>query len=473
MKPLFKTNKLFTRSLPLKGFYYFLIAAFFLGCNQQKASGENKITREQVTTDVKSSPHDSGIHTPNSITVVNWNIEWLGSSSNGPKNKERQLQNAIKVLKYLHADLYCLCEIVDPEALIRLTDALGNNFGYALSPYGSGAKSIRDAGYQSAQKLAFIYNTDLFRQVKTSAFLASDPRAGYYFASGRYPYDLEATIQTAEVRQTVNFMIIHGKSGSDLSSYDRRLQAAVALKTALDQQKKSDAVMLLGDFNDHIKGSITNGKPSPYAAFVKDPAYHVLTLELADQKSTLDYPGVIDQQIASKSLNRYYMSGSTRIRTDILAVVPDFKKGATSDHYPVSSVFIFDKARQNAPPLSAIKANSGVNTNVSTVSTTTRTSSVNDAANDNPSVGIPQKIQQRIFSASVNTDNILIRCAVKSQHIQFILYNKRQHKVLSVHRKYILKGDSFQLRTPKLYKGDYTLVIFSDHGKQVIAFSVN
>ena len=448
---------------PYKSCTYLVALLFFVGCNQQKASGENKWAAEPSTTQMVagSSQHLTAAEKTNRVTVVNWNIEWLGSSVNGPRDKEQQLSNAIKILQYLDADLYCLCEIVVPASLIKLTDALGSNYAYALSPYASGARSAKDPGYGNAQKLAFIYNTSRFKNIKTSAYLSRDPRAGFYFASGRYPFDLKATVHTAEVDQPVDFMILHAKSGADQSSYERRREAATALKRALDEEKENDEVMLLGDFNDHISGSITAGKPSPYISFTKDSAYHVLTQNLADQRSTLDYPGVIDQQIISKALNRYYLPGSTRIRTDITSVVPDFKKGGTSDHYPVSSVFIFDKKRYGAPPLATVINNS-----------LTTSKAYADEAEDAVAASKPQKLQQKIFSASVSTGSILIQAAVKSQHIQFILYNKRQHKVLSVHRKYILKGDRFKLRTPDLYKGDYTLVIFSDHGKQMIPFTI-
>jgi len=429
-----------------KNTYCLLILLFFVGCNQQKANGENKATLGQPAAQARTASEQKS-----AVTVVSWNIEWLGSLSNGPRDKGKQLQNTIKVLRYLKADLYCLCEIVDPKSLTTLTAALGSNYACALSGYASGARTSRDPGYANAQKMAFIYNTDRFKNAHTSAYLQADPRAGFYFASGRYPFVLEATVHTAETDQQVDFMIIHGKSGADLGSYDRRLKAADILKTALDKDKKNGSVMLLGDFNDHVKGSITQGKPSPYAAFVQDPSYRVLTLALADQTSTLGYPGVIDQQILSAALNRFYREGSVKIRTDITAAVPDFKRGNTSDHYPVSSVFIFDKERSAAAPLAAGNTN------------TTEGSGASD---------LPQNLQQRIFSAQVGTGHIVIRATVKSRNIQFILYNKRQHKVLSVHRKYILKGDSFELKTPQLYKGDYTLVIFSDHGKQVIQFSV-
>jgi len=437
--------------MPVKNLYYLLILIFFVGCNQPQANGENKTAAQKNAVTVNGQGNTTN-NTADAITVVNWNIEWLGSASHGPKDKEQQLSNTKKILAYLKAGLYCLCEIVDPNALKQLATSLGSRYAYTLSGYASGAASSADPGYDNAQKLAYIYNKDVFKNIHASGYLQHNPKAGYYFAAGRYPFELQATIHTESRDQSVDFLIIHAKSGADRSSYNRRLQGALNLKAALDKDKAGRAFMLLGDFNDHVTGSITNGKGSPYACFVQDPAYHVLTGELKDARSTLDYPGVIDHQIVSEQLYKYYKAGSAKIRTDITQVVPEFNKGQTSDHYPVSSMFVFSSTTAEAPAPEV-------------------RGSVAEATDE--SADAPQRLQQRIFTANVSTGNIMVHATAKTRNIQFILYNKKQHKVLSVHRKYILKGDSFRIRTPSLYKGDYTLVILSDHGKQVLPFSVN
>ena len=444
---------------PKNSLLYVLILVLFMGCNQPKANGENQATGQSaVQTEVPQASNNNGSST---IKVVNWNIEWLGSASNGPKDKALQLANAIKILQYLKADMYCLCEIVDPQSLKSLTAGLGSAYSYALSDYAAGARSKTDPGYANSQKLAFIYNNQVFKNVQTSGYLRNNARIGYYFASGRYPFELDATVHTAQTVQKLSFLIIHGKSGADPTSYERRLNGATGLKSALDQDKAGQAFILLGDFNDHVNGSITAGKVSAYNCFVADPAYHILTLPLSSQRSTLGYPGVIDQQIISSPLNRFYKAGSTQIRTDVIKVVPDFKSGSTSDHYPVSSEFIFDK------PAATTR-----------IETAADNANKQAAASNHPDTDLaasgatPQNLQLRIFDATIKTGSIWVTASQKVNNIQFILYNKRQHKVMSVHRKYILKGDTFKIKTPNLYAGDYTLVIFSDHGKQVIAFTV-
>lgn len=394
------------------------------------------------------------------LTIVNWNIEWLGSTRNGPKNKEQQLAGAAKILQYLHADIYGLCEIVDPAAVKTLTTALGKNYQYVLSDYASGVRTNRDQGYPEAQKLAYIYNTRIFSSVKAGALLQENARAGYYFAGGRYPYQLTASITLNGVTENIILLLLHAKSGADGSSYQRRLQAATLLKSKLDKDFKEQPFIILGDFNDELDGSITPGKASPYAAFLKDPGYHALSW-VANEKenSTLDFPSVIDQQIISAALNKYYVSGSTRIRKDVVKVVPDFLRGTVSDHYPVSSEFLLTAARQAQPSLLAKAQQAGA-----------LASRTNRTGPSTPSFPSEEKATgPTAFTAKLAEKSIEIQTDTKTQNIQFILYNARHNKVLSVRRKYILKGDTFVLRTPKLYPGDYSLVIFSDHGKQVMA----
>lgn len=431
-----------------------LIMLILVACNQHKANGEQGT--EQTTGQYSNTEPGTAGDNQQLFTVVNWNIEWLGSSANGPKNKGLQLDNAAKILQYLHADLYCLCEIVDPEALKTLAAGLGADFRFQISEYASGAATPDAPAYRKAQKMAYIYNAKLLTGIQTAGFISEHPRTGYYFAGGRYPYLLKGTVHMNDISEDVSFLLLHAKSGSDQSSYQRRKQAATALKLQLDNSYSDKAFMILGDFNDVLEGSITTGLPSPYEAFLTDGKYHALTLEAAakGEKSTLDFPTVIDQQIISASMNKYYVAGSTHIRTDISKVVPDFVRGTTSDHYPVSSSFLFNATRKKRAALLTEPDHS------KTVSST-------------EAVQPPQKEQIALFAASVQPGSIDITTKLNVRNIQFILYNQGHKKVLSVHRKYINKNDHFQLRTPKLYSGKYSLVIFSDHGKQVVKFSVD
>lgn len=70
------------------------------------------------------------------IAIANWNIEWFGDGSMFKGNLNDQETNAGKILKYLNADLYGLCEIVDTARLGRMVrNSLGDEFRYNVSNY--------------------------------------------------------------------------------------------------------------------------------------------------------------------------------------------------------------------------------------------------------------------------------------------------------------------------------------------------
>ena len=266
------------------------------------------------------------------ITIVNWNIEWFGNSNFGG-NLDEQERNTVLVLKYLNADLYGICEVVDTARFGRMIrNNLGDEFRYKISYYPASL---------SSQKLAFVYNRNIFRNVSVRPFMGVSTTASTNFA-GRYPYLLRAEVVVNGKRNVVNYILIHAKANADLTSYNRRLNGAVEMKDSLDRYYSGQNVMVLGDYNDHFVGSIVSGTVSPYQNFVNDANYNPITLPLnsAGHQSTLNYPNsVIDQQMISSNMNQWYIASSVKIRTDVTAAVPQFNTGNTSDHYPVSSVY--------------------------------------------------------------------------------------------------------------------------------------
>jgi hypothetical protein len=267
------------------------------------------------------------------ITIANWNIEWFGDGSMFKGNLNDQESNAGKILTYLNADLYGLCEIVDTARLGRMVrNSLGDEFRYIVSIYPS---------FSNAQKLAFVYNRNIFRNVKTRPFMGLSAAAYNYFAQ-RFPYLLTADVVVNGSRNTISFFLIHAKANADPDSYNRRLNGAIELKDSLDLYYGGKNFMILGDFNDHLNGSILSGKDSPYISFINDANYDAVTLPLntTGYQSTISYTNsVIDQQIISKNMTGWYIGGTAQIRTDVTNVVPDYHTRNTSDHYPVSSMY--------------------------------------------------------------------------------------------------------------------------------------
>ncbi|WP_346237217.1 endonuclease/exonuclease/phosphatase [Niabella insulamsoli] len=266
------------------------------------------------------------------IIIANWNIEWFGDASGFAGNLDQQEANAGKILKYLDADLYGFCEIVDTARFGRMIrHSLGEDFRYSISFFTNGH-----------QKLAYAYNRHIFRNAALRPFMGVSTQA-YKNFSGRYPFLFTADLTVNGVSAQVHFILIHAKANADMDSYQKRLAAARETKDSLDRYYSGKHFMLFGDFNDNFNQSILEGYPSPYQQLLNDPENYVpvtLPLNASGYQSTIHYANsVIDQQIISASFSRWYVGHSARIRTDAINVVPDYKSGTTSDHYPITSVY--------------------------------------------------------------------------------------------------------------------------------------
>ena len=282
------------------------------------------------------------------FTVVNWNIEWFGSTNNGPSNENQQEANVVKILRYLNADLYGLNEVVDTLRLRRVVDSLGRNYGYYISSFASAASSPLSPNWSTAQKLAFIYRKDVFTNIKTRAMLNNGSNAYFNFASGRFPYLFNANVSKGGKKRNISFIVIHAKAGATTADFNRRKAAAVELKDTLDPFFSNHPMILMGDYNDELEGSIVIGYTvSPYDILVRDSIktnnnyYHSITLapERAGERSTISYSNVIDHQMINKRMDSMYVPGSADIRQDVINVVPGYLSRTTSDHYPVSSKY--------------------------------------------------------------------------------------------------------------------------------------
>ncbi len=284
----------------------------------------------------------------NTLDVVSWNMEWFGSSTNGPTDDNLQETNAGKILKWLDADLYGLVEIVDTMRLRRVVDYLGaGEFGFYVSPFCSLATSPSSGNWLPGQKLAFIYRKSVFSNVSARGLLTTSSSAYSNWASGRFPYMLSATVTINSVSKDINFIVIHGKAGSTQSDYTRRLAGAQELKDSFDLRFPTANIILIGDYNDALNTSIyTGASVSSYNPIVMDSTdadhYNSITLPLgeAGNSSMIDYPNVIDNHIISNEMEPYYIPGSVQIKTDVTSIVPDYVTAHnTSDHYPVISKY--------------------------------------------------------------------------------------------------------------------------------------
>lgn len=289
------------------------------------------------------------------LEVVNWNMEWFGSPLQNPANDDLQQQNAATVLKNANADIYALVEVVDTARLGNIVRQMPGysyvvcNYGSHTNPYESGAGSINDA-----QKEAFVYKTDLFKNVQTRPMLTngvntaedlSNPNYNYW-SSGRYPFLFTADLTLNCVTQKINFIAIHAKANTSptTTSYNRRLAGAQSLHDTLQAQFSNEKVILLGDFNDDLDNSITAGfTTTSWSPFTTDPENFTavtLPLSLEGKKSTVSYNDMIDQVVISNELVDNYLPGSATVLTDIAAQITNYGS-TTTDHYPIFSRYIF------------------------------------------------------------------------------------------------------------------------------------
>jgi Bacterial Ig-like domain/Ig-like domain CHU_C associated len=300
----------------------------------------------------------NSIDAATTLEVVNWNIEWFGSTSLGPTNKALQEQNVKTILQNVGADVYALGEVVSETRLANIVSQMPgysyviSNFGSYSNPSQVGASPLADA-----QKLAMVYKTALFPGgVTTQALLSAgvntpadltNPAYNWY-STGRFPFMVTGTTTLNGITKQLRFIIVHAKANTSptLTSYNRRKAGNDSLRTHLNTFYPNDNIIFLGDFNDDLDSTITAGinpKFSSYKQFVDDVTNFfppTLALSLAGKKSTVSFNDVIDHVMISNEMKCSYMPGTAAILTDVASLIPNYGN-TTSDHYPVFTRYLF------------------------------------------------------------------------------------------------------------------------------------
>ncbi|RZK23848.1 MAG: T9SS type A sorting domain-containing protein [Hymenobacter sp.] len=308
----------------------------------------------------------------NTLELVNWNIEWFGSTTAGfgPTDKALQQANVTAAMIALKADVYAFEEVVDTArfrtVVNNLSAALGVPYNFRASQFGSYADNINDVDYAGAQKLAFVYRTDMVKPTAFQGLLRcaqADGCAGYTpWASGRFPYMMSANVTLNGVTKPVNFIVLHAKANATATSandYARRQTGSMLLKNLLDTTYPTANTVIVGDYNDVLNGTIATGVTpavSSYNNFVADAANYVpisLPLAQAGLQSTTGYKTVIDNVIANRNMANFYINGTVAVRTDVAAAITNYAS-TTTDHYPIFSRYSFSNTT------TATKANTRV-----------------------------------------------------------------------------------------------------------------
>lgn len=268
--------------------------------------------------------------TAGTLDLGTWNIEWFGSTSNGPTNESLQLSNVRDVILGTDLDIWGVQEVVSATSFNNLRSQLPGYAGVLANE--STVQSGSSFYSSSEQKVGLLYKTGVATLVGARVILTAND---FDFA-GRPPLEVRLRVSLNGRTSDLVVIILHAKAFSDSESWQRRFNASQALKAYLDSTWPTARVMVLGDFNDDVDTSITSGRASPYKNFVDDPLdYTFPTKALSDARisTTLSYPDAIDHQLATNDLQSLYVSGSVQAyRVD--QFVPNYAN-TTSDHLPV------------------------------------------------------------------------------------------------------------------------------------------
>jgi hypothetical protein len=270
----------------------------------------------------------SPVGSPDRLDVATWNIEWFGSTSNGPNDVQRQFDNVRAIIEGSEIDLWSVQEISNPALFQALLDSLGDGFGGTL------------ATYSQTQKIGFVYRTEVVDRVNVGHILES---FNYAFA-GRPPLVMSTTVTLPDTSLSVTFVTVHMKCCSDVDSYDRRVEAGVRLKNHIDFLRANESAIVLGDFNDRLTTSITPGRGTPYQNYLDDTARYRFVTKEAEERGETSFIGssrsMIDHILITAPLFDAYVEESAQVWSDLTRTFIGFGS-TTSDHLPVYASFDF------------------------------------------------------------------------------------------------------------------------------------
>jgi Endonuclease/Exonuclease/phosphatase family len=273
--------------------------------------------------------------TATTLDIASWNLEWFGDTSYGPTDEARQLRNVLDVIGGTDFDLWGLAEVVSTEQFESLLDQLPGYEGFLANDARVVGGPASYSDFENLeQKVGLLYKASIFTVLGASVILAQDDQA---FA-GRPPLEVKLRASLGGATQDMVVIVMHAKCCSDLDSYQRRVDASSALKAYLDATYPTQMVWVIGDWNDDLTTSISNGQPSPYQNFVADRTRYTVETEplsIAHVGSTVHYNSTIDHHMVTDEAAAAYVAGSVEVyRVD--AYVPSYGL-TTSDHYPVLS----------------------------------------------------------------------------------------------------------------------------------------
>ncbi|MFA6517873.1 MAG: endonuclease/exonuclease/phosphatase family protein [Bacteroidia bacterium] len=274
------------------------------------------------------------------IEMATWNIEWFGDTQNGPTNESLQFSNVKSTLTQTDLDIWSFCEISNPVVFQNLLNE--------LPAYASTLVT-----YSQTQKTALIWKKSLFSMLSSQMVLTESQYD--YDLAGRPPLEVVLVSNDSLRQDTLYIYVIHLKAFADQTSYTRRKNAAALIRNFIATQRATKKVMVMGDWNDKVVGSIYSGtSESPFKTILEDTAfYRFASKQLADEgkKSYTSSNGsLIDHILFTQSLDSFYVKGKALV-LDMLPSYISSYSSTTSDHYPVMATFNFRRYSKTVPPV--------------------------------------------------------------------------------------------------------------------------
>ena len=258
--------------------------------------------------------------------ITTWNVEWLSCLTNGPSNRELQINNVVSMIKTMNSDLVAMQEVGTSNlytTIDTLVRRLGSEWEGVVVPWNANNCS-QNQGIIYKKTRIFIVNAILIKNGGTA----------YNWSSGRFPVLFEVNLMINKQEIPVSFINIHAKAYSDVTSYARRRDAAIGLKNLLDGSAyNAKRLVILGDFNDYLEGTTCNkcDGVSPYKIFMDDfYNYNGITKNIR----------TIDHIIISNELFDNYVDNSAFRELSATQTIPNYSS-TTSDHIPISITFRF------------------------------------------------------------------------------------------------------------------------------------
>lgn len=293
----------------------------------------------------------SDIPAGETLDIMTWNMEFFGATitNYGHADVDLQAANALKVFEATLPDIIAVQEVSNESLLATLVSQMP---GYALicSDRYSYSFDGPDPSFPP-QKLCLIYNTTvidiigeraMFEQVYDEARLGLNPILDSYptgtpssfWSSGRLPWMVTAIAEINGVKEEINLINIHAKSGSAAADLNRRRFDNQVLKDSLDTYFADANIILLGDYNDDLDESIGSG-PSTYEEFISDADFDGVTVSLSEAglRSYIFQDNVIDHITLSNELYDNYLEGSEGLFIPFNLIAN--YTNTTSDHLPV------------------------------------------------------------------------------------------------------------------------------------------